>query len=216
MSFIGGDYGPSTPNGSKASKVSKPTKPKTTTYTNTTSATNSVIKAAKPQESVTGSNKGGSNTGSKEVKKTTTKNKAVKVATSNLFITEQPKDNVDEMTALLFEDFGAVELISLARHDTLNGQDVVYQPIQNLTQLSFDYSPQNILASAKTDADLTGNFLIDISKYIPGEPSNPEIVYLDSATNDIIIETINVREDERIEVEFLTYTTVEDDTIYTT
>ena len=216
MSFIGGNYGPSAPNNmtfTKYDKVTKPktttsTKSKTTTSTNTTSSTSSIIKAAKPQQD--------SGSGSKEVKKTTTKNKAVKIATSNLFITEQPKDNVDEMTALLFEDFGAVELISLTRHDTLNGQDVVYQPIQNLTQLSFDYSPQNILASAKTDADLTNNFLIDISKYIPGEPSNPEIVYLDSATNDIIIETINVREDERIEVEFLTYTTVEDDTIYTT
>lgn len=208
MSFIGGNYGPSTPNNMVFNKYNKVTKPKTTTYTNTTSATSSIVKAAKPQTS--------NNSDSKEVKKTTTKNKAVKIATSNLFITEQPKDNVDEMTALLFEDFGAIELISLARHDTLNGQDVVYQPIQNLTQLSFDYSPQNILASAKTDIDLVGNFLIDISKYVPGEPSNPEIVYLDSATNDIIIETINVREDERIEVEFLTYTTVEDDTIYIT
>lgn len=218
MSFIGGNYGPSTPSGSSNTGPSvysfgklpetKKQQKRQTANTNTYGLGMGWwhgYSPAKPQNSFTDD---------KTLK--ITKKDPVKIATSNLFMSEQPQYITEELLPALFEDFGAMELINISRHDSLNGQDVIYQPIKNMTQLSFDYNPQNILAATKTDADLTRNFLIDIGRYIPSEPSNPSIVYLDDTTNDIIIETINVREDERIEVEFLTYEKLENDTIYIT
>ena len=41
-------------------------------------------------------------------------------------------NNAELILDLLFEDIGSRELLTLARHDTVNGQDVRYQPIKNL------------------------------------------------------------------------------------
>jgi hypothetical protein len=150
-----------------------------------------------------------------------------KVATSNLFIVDERTVTVEEMTDLLFEDFGATELINLSRHDSLNGQNIIYQPIKNLSSLALDYNPQNILSFGQTENDLIQNFLLNVEKYVPSEPlvadgitkalaDDGRIVYLDQTTNDIIIEVVDIAENERVEVEFLTYVTVEDDTIYIT
>jgi hypothetical protein len=139
-----------------------------------------------------------------------------KIATSNLFIVDERTQDIDEMTNLLFEDFSATELINLSRHDSLNGQDIIYQPIKNITQLAFEYNPQNILSFSQTEKDLIENYILSIERYIPSEPTNNLVVYLEDGTNDIIIEVSGIREDERVEVEFLTYTSVEDDTIYIT
>lgn len=150
-----------------------------------------------------------------------------KVATSNLFIVDERTVTAEEMTDLLFEDFGATELINLSRHDSLNGQSIIYQPIKNMSALALDYNPQNILSFGQTENDLIQNFLLNVEKYIPSQPLSVDgqskvaadedrIVYLDQITNDIIIEVVNIGEDERVEVEFLTYATLEDDTIYIT
>lgn len=150
-----------------------------------------------------------------------------KVATSNLFIVDERTITAEEMTDLLFEDFGATELINLSRHDSLNGQSIIYQPIKNMSALALDYNPQNILSFGQTENDLIQNFFLNVEKYIPSQPlpvdgqskvaaDEDRIVYLDQITNDVIIEVVGIKEDERVEVEFLTYATLEDDTIYIT
>jgi hypothetical protein len=184
------------------------------TSTGTVSATTSSV-AAKPT------------TASKPSNIEVRRSQSNKVATSNLFIVDERTVTVEEMTDLLFEDFGATELINLSRHDSLNGQNIIYQPIKNLSSLALDYNPQNILSFGQTENDLIQNFLLNVEKYIPSEPlvadgitkalaDDGRIVYLDQTTNDIIIEVVDIAEDERVEVEFLTYATVEDDTIYIT
>ena len=41
-------------------------------------------------------------------------------------------DNAEVIVDLLFENIGGQELLTVARYDTVNGQDVKYQPIKNL------------------------------------------------------------------------------------
>ena len=57
------------------------------------------------------------------------------------------------MTDLIFENIGGQELINILRSDIINGQNISYQPIKNLTNLYFQYNPQNILALQDTDSN---------------------------------------------------------------
>ena len=89
---------------------------------------------------------------------------SVKVATPELISlldNDAPVDQqIEIMTDLLFEDIGGEEIISIVRNDIVNGQNVIYQPIKNITNLYYQYNPQNILALQKTDKDYFKNFPI--------------------------------------------------------
>ena len=141
----------------------------------------------------------------------------VKIATLDLIqLTGEESVPVEVMTDLLFEDIGGQEIINISRHDIVNGQDVLYQPIKNLTSLQFQYNPQNILALQNTSDAYFKNFPIKFNTHVPdvGTGPNGEIVYLESETGNIIINVINLAVDEQVEVQILSAGTMFNDTIY--
>lgn len=136
----------------------------------------------------------------------------------------------EQMIDLLFEDIGGQEIISIARNNTVNGQEVSYQPIKNASELATQYSPENIFPIANTSNKFFNNFSIDLlSTKIPvggvnsqgnivaslGTGPSGEIVYLEESTGSVILNFINVRKDEQIEIQFFKSGTVFDDTIDT-
>lgn len=123
---------------------------------------------------------------------------------------------IEVMTDLIFENIGGQELINIARTDLVNGQNVVYQPIKNLTSLYLQYNPQNILGLQDVDKDYFKKFPIILSNKIPacGTGPNCEIVYIDSATGDLVINVINLMPDEQVEVEIFKNGEILSDTIY--
>lgn len=112
---------------------------------------------------------------------------------------------------VLFEDVAGQELLSIARNDTVNGQDVLYQPIKNLNVLQETYNPTNLLSLYETSATYFSNFVIDIRSKIPsiGNGANGSNYYLDPATGDLIIEFVNILSDEQVEVQITTNGTIE-------
>jgi len=123
---------------------------------------------------------------------------------------------IEVMTDLIFENIGGQELINIARTDLVNGQNVIYQPIKNLTNLYLQYNPQNILSLQDVDKDYFKKFPIVLSNKIPTCGTGPscDIVYIDSITGDLIINVINLMPDEQIEVEIFKNGEVLSDTIY--
>ena len=104
---------------------------------------------------------------------------------------------------LLFENIAGQELLSIARDDTVNGQEVIYQPIKNLGILRDTYDINNLLKIQETSDRFFANFLINLFEKIPRVGNGPDgkNYYLDEVTGDGIIEFINMRDDEQVEVQ---------------
>jgi len=112
---------------------------------------------------------------------------------------------------VLFEDLVGQELLTIARGDTVNGQEVIYQPIKNLGLLQGTYNPNNILGLADTSASFFSRFVIQLNDKIPTTNIQPngKNYYADPANGDIIIELINIVDDEQVEIQLATSGTID-------
>ena len=124
-----------------------------------------------------------------------------------IFNDQEIEYNAEAMVDLLFENIGGQELLQIARYDTVNGQEVLYQPIKNLNIIQEEYNPNNILKLQKTSDRIFGNFPIKIYPTTPDtitvDPNtvpNMGNVYLD-ADGNMVIELINLEGNEQVEVE---------------
>jgi hypothetical protein len=164
---------------------------------------------------------------------TTNSASPIKIPTPDLIIKPNESVPIEIMTDLIFEDIGGHELINISRNDLINGQDVIYKPIKNLSSIFFQYNPQNILALQKTSDSYFKNFPIKLEDKTPdcgtgytriyNDPNNLEdytdidnckIVYCDPANGSIIINVINMGKEEQVEVQILQQGVVLSDTIY--
>lgn len=150
---------------------------------------------------------------------------SIKVATPDIIITTDDVLSPEIMADLIFEEIGGQEIISIARNDTINGQNVIYQPIKNLSSLYYQYNPQNIITLQKTDKEYFKNFTISLQEHIPECGSGYDIVdgknvpncrhiYIDPNTKNLVINVINMLPGEEVEVQIMSNTSVLDDTIY--
>lgn len=117
------------------------------------------------------------------------------------FIDETFSDNL--IIDLLFEDVGGQELLTIARNDTVNGQSVVYQPFKNLGILQETYNATTLLRLQETSDKFFSNFLINLRSKIPnvGNGENGENYYLDLTDGSGVIEFVNIRSDEQVEIQ---------------
>jgi hypothetical protein len=141
---------------------------------------------------------------------------AIKPATPDIILFDDESTPIEIMTDLIFENIGGQELVNILRSDIINGQNVVYQPIKNLTNLYFQYNPQNILALQDVDYNYFKKFPINFSTKVPEYGTGPEgaIVYIDPVTGDLVINVVNLARDEQVEVSIVADGSILDDTIY--
>lgn len=124
----------------------------------------------------------------------------VKPATKDIVLFDDESTPIEVMADLIFENIGGNELINISRFDLINGQNIDYQPIKNLSYIKQKYGPNNLFALQNTSDKLFGNFPIKLDKKI--DPSTIlNNIYRDPDTGDIIIEVINIAQDEEIEVQ---------------
>lgn len=140
----------------------------------------------------------------------------VKSATPDIILFDDESTPIEIMTDLIFENIGGQELINILRSDVINGQNVTYQPIKNLTNLYFQYNPQNILALQDTDSNYFKKFPINFSSKVPICGTGPDcsIVYIEAGTGNLVINVVNMARDEQVEVSIISDGVVLDDTIY--
>ena len=151
-----------------------------------------------------------------------TKREEVKVATPDIVgaVLGKAYSNEKEVETF-FEDLGIQEILSVTRNTAMNivnGQNVSYQPIQNIAILSLKYNSLNIIPMPSSENTFR-NFSISLqSKLIEdGQGTGPDgaTEYLENITNDLIINITNLQADELVEIESLSIERTISDTIYT-
>jgi hypothetical protein len=124
---------------------------------------------------------------------------------------------IDLIIKLTLEKIGGIELISLVRHDTVNGQNIAYRPIKNVSQLAIEYNSQNLVKMPNSSDSYFDNFSIKLDSHMP-QTTNilpPTAAYIDRDTGNVIIELVNLKPDYEIEVQMVSTGKVFDGTIYT-
>lgn len=150
---------------------------------------------------------------------------SIKVARPDIILTTEDTLSPEIMTDLIFEDIGGQEIINIARNDIINGQNVLYQPIKNVSSLFYQYNSQNIIALQKTDREYFKNFSISLDTHIPEcgsgfdlvdgtQVSNCKHVYIDPVTKSLVINVVRMVNGEEVEVQIISNTDVLDGTIY--
>lgn len=130
---------------------------------------------------------------------------------------------------LLFEQIGGQELLSVSRADTLNGQNVSYSIISNLSDVSSQYSPSNIVALPGVLPDLFKVFGLVLENHVPiivvpenelslrliNESPNSYVDIDDSSNtkNSLVIEFKNLQANYEVEVQILSSGLAEDTVI---
>lgn len=140
---------------------------------------------------------------------------AIKPASPDIILFDSDSLPIEIMTDLIFEDIGGQELINIARNDTINGQNIVYQPIKNLAYVFSKYNSKNIVPLQDTSDSFFANFSIKLEDYLPIEGNGPggQSVYIDSEGN-LVVEIVNAQPDEQIQIEILNTGELFDGTIY--
>jgi hypothetical protein len=149
--------------------------------------------------------------------------KSVKSASPDIIIVDPGDTAIDLILKLTLEKIGAQELISLVRHDTVNGQNISYQPVKNIAEVAIAYNSQNIIAVPDTADLFFKNFAIKLETHTP--QYDPDAIYVDmiardnnvffdAVNNKIIIELINLKRDYEIEVQMIASGQIFNDTIY--
>ena len=116
----------------------------------------------------------------------------------------------------MFESIGGQEIINIARHDTVNGQNIKYQPIKNLSELFMSSDLKNTISIQDTALSYFKNFSIKLGTKIPEVGNAPDggNVYFDTSTGDLVIDLINMKNYEQAEIQIVSSGEVLDDTIY--
>lgn len=103
---------------------------------------------------------------------------------------------------LLFEDIGGQEILQIARFDTVNGESVKYNPIQNIDQIKQDYNPKNIINVRDNSERAFSSFSIKLNNKLPkeGARSDGRNIYFNSQ-GELVIELANLLPDEKVEIQ---------------
>ena len=131
---------------------------------------------------------------------------SVKPATPDLIQFNDADIPIEYMTDLLFESVGGQEIISISRNDIVNGQQIKYSPIKNISQVGVNYNPQNIFSITDTTSSYFNNYSINFDEKVPEvgpeEVANQvkEVVYVDETNGDIVVNVINMRTGEQVEI----------------
>jgi hypothetical protein len=112
---------------------------------------------------------------------------------------------------ILFEDINGQELLTIARGDTVNGQEVIYQPIKNLGLLQNVYNPSSLLGLTETSASFFSGFSIQLNSKIPtiGRQSNGKNYYIEESSGSLVVELINMQTDDQVEIQLATSGTID-------
>jgi hypothetical protein len=152
----------------------------------------------------------------------------VQIPTPDLVITGEAPEPIDGMIDLVFEKIGGHELISISRSENVNGQNISYQPIKNMGELSKEYDTKKIIPLPNSSAFYDNSFAIKIESKIPekglgftgvdnDDSLNIYVSYtpgVEASKPKLIIEAANLAENERIQVEIIKSSDVFSDTDY--
>jgi hypothetical protein len=192
------------------------------------------VEPTPPSPSIS-TNSGGSITYSPSVSSVTVKS-PVKIATPQYVDFDEASLNPigqDEIKYLFFEQINGQQLLLLSNTNFVNPENIVYQPIVNISNFKTNYDPKKIIALQDTSDTYFLNFPIKLNNKIPDVPTtestNGKNVYIATTPRTdliytavvtyynryarIVIETKDMENDENIEIQILSGGTIYTDLI---
>jgi len=127
-----------------------------------------------------------------DTKVTYTAPTGIKQASPDIIVFDEEIDP-EFLVQAFFQEFGGTELINISRYDLINGDDVSYSPIINLSSLRQSFNPNNIIGIGAFQENPT-KYGIDLFSRGVVEP------YFND-DGDLVVEINDVRPDESIEIE---------------
>lgn len=124
----------------------------------------------------------------------TTGRSGIKQADPDIVLDPEINTTGDYIVERFFEELGGTELISLSRHDLIDGIDVTYSPIANLSRLRRRFNPNNIIAIDFLSENEFTRTSIDLLSRGIYEP------YFDNDGN-LVVEIDIIKPEENIETE---------------
>jgi len=136
----------------------------------------------------------------------------VKLPGRDVVVFNKVDTSLENITALLFEEIGSLELLTIARRDTIEGQNAYYSIISNLSAIKSRFNPTSIIKGQRPNQSLFDTFVIDINSRIPSDAyldnNNLANFYYIDDNGNLVIELENMNADEIIEVEIATDGTI--------
>lgn len=124
----------------------------------------------------------------------------VKEAPIDTIVFNDDSLQIQLISDLVFEDIGGTELINISRFDTIDGQEVIYAPIANLSYIRREFNPNNIVVNSSND--YFAKFGINLLLRGLTEP------YFDD-NGDLVIEIDTVLSEEEIQVQIVSNGTID-------
>jgi hypothetical protein len=153
---------------------------------------------------------------------------SVKVSTPSLdaknFILSGLGSQDEAYADMVLNSVNAREISSVSTVSALVSSDPIYQPIKNLAESNFNNSSDRISPNVNNQNSFFELLSINLGSRIPGvsellqageidDQGNPRVVYFDETLMSVVINLTNVI-DEEVEVSFISFTSLNDDTIY--
>lgn len=127
----------------------------------------------------------------------------VKQADPDIVLFQDRPISPEFLIELLYEDIAGVELINISRADIIDGQEVVYSPVKQLSSLRRRYNPNNVIGLPELSSSFFSRFQIELLF----RGTNPP--YFDEQGN-LVVEINDVKDDEIIEIEVDTNGTIDE------
>lgn len=89
--------------------------------------------------------------------------RTVKIAQPDLILFDAESVDAEILQDLIFEDIGGIELATVERSDTINGERVLYNVISDLTRVYSEFNPLNILEDTLFNNAYVNQFQINLS-----------------------------------------------------
>jgi Leucine-rich repeat (LRR) protein len=104
---------------------------------------------------------------------------------------------IEELEKLYFQNVGGTEILTVARHDNVNGQEVPLSYLDNLKQLNTEFNPLNILTTENIYNHFN-RFAIDMTQKID---SVNQAVTVDEEGTNIVITLDEIQADEYVQIQ---------------
>lgn len=118
----------------------------------------------------------------------------VKQAEPDTVLNSEVDTTGDYIVDRFFQDLGGTELISISRHDLIDGIDVSYNPIANLSRLRQEFNPNNIISIDVLSQNEFAQSTINLLSRGIYEP------YLDNDGN-LVVEVDIIKPEENINIQ---------------
>jgi hypothetical protein len=123
----------------------------------------------------------------------------VKIPTRDVFSLAESEISAAAKANIFFQEIGAIEIVNLTRRSTVEGQNQNYNIINNLPTVRREFDPTSLLTNQFLTEQTFPEFEININFRVP-----PGQILSIAPNGDILVQTVNVKDDEAVEVQIAT------------